>query len=735
MRQVPRSKTGFKAYIPAVLLFAAAVTACGDGGSDQAPRITDIRTLSNRADFISGGDALTEVTFAASIAPERVKVYLNGSDITAAFTRRPDGRLLGIVQGLQVGKNEVSARVVDGGTEGPLTTLNVINHPIGGPIFSGPQIQPWVCETDKVGLGPAIDAQCNAKTVVDWLYKSTDPSKTSLQPYDPDKPPSDIADTATESGATVKFIVRRETGTMNRGIYALAVVADPAKSLSPLSPPAGWNGALHYHLAGGALPQQRQGPINVATLENPRNLALDIPQLAKGYASAASTLTVFGQQMNSVVAAETISMIKEKVVEQLGEIKFTIADGSSGASIQMNQIVNAYPGLLDGITPSLTIPDVWSSNVEVQDCSLLARYFDTTSPAMWHDVTQQNAVWQNADLTPGTCRAWVNTNHLDVALMNPASTSCFYAPGTGTLSAPSSNPILAWFYNALTNVTGSRCTLQDYQRNLFGLRPDGFAERPYDNVGVQYGLVALRAGKITPEQFVDLNEKVGGRDIDWNWQAQRVAASSVALARLYRTGQYNLLNNSNATPIIDNKACINSEIHSCFNSFKLRERLRESTGSVSSHVLMLNKPSSDLSNLDMLARWVRAIKADTSSDAMAVKVQRAKPADAVDMCWINNQKVTDFNACLAANPYYGDSRTGAGSAITVSNAKCQLVPMDRTSYTVNFTDPQWARLQASFPDGVCDWTKPGVGKSAVVPWLTFDAVPGGQEMPLPPTAH
>ena len=36
---------------------------------------------------------------------------------------------------------------------------------------------------------------------------------------------------------------------------------------------------------------------------------------------------------------------------------------------------------------------------------------------------------------------------------------------------------------------------------------DGFANRPYDNVGVQYGLRALQSGTITAEQFVDLNEK------------------------------------------------------------------------------------------------------------------------------------------------------------------------------------------------------------------------------------
>ena len=43
------------------------------------------------------------------------------------------------------------------------------------------------------------------------------------------------------------------------------------------------------------------------------------------------------------------------------------------------------------------------------------------------------------------------------------------------------------------------------------------ARRPTDdNVGVQYGFKALLAGKITTEEFVTINERVGGFDIDAN---------------------------------------------------------------------------------------------------------------------------------------------------------------------------------------------------------------------------
>ena len=41
----------------------------------------------------------------------------------------------------------------------------------------------------------------------------------------------------------------------------------------------------------------------------------------------------------------------------------------------------------------------------------------------------------------------------------------------------------------------------------------GFGRNPYSNEGVQYGLRALMSGEILPEQFVDLNDKIGGRRI------------------------------------------------------------------------------------------------------------------------------------------------------------------------------------------------------------------------------
>jgi hypothetical protein len=73
-------------------------------------------------------------------------------------------------------------------------------------------------------------------------------------------------------------------------------------------------------------------------------------------------------------------MLKEHIVETLGEIRYTLSNGASGGSILQHLVANAYPGLLDGIQPSATLQDLWTTNTEAQDCGLLVRYFNSTSP-------------------------------------------------------------------------------------------------------------------------------------------------------------------------------------------------------------------------------------------------------------------------------------------------------------------------------------------------------------------
>ena len=58
--------------------------------------------------------------------------------------------------------------------------------------------------------------------------------------------PANVAMTTTLNGVTVPFVVRLETGTMDRGIYQNAVLFDPTSdpAPTPFTPPKGWNSRL-----------------------------------------------------------------------------------------------------------------------------------------------------------------------------------------------------------------------------------------------------------------------------------------------------------------------------------------------------------------------------------------------------------------------------------------------------------------------------------------------------------
>ena len=122
-------------------LAALAVSGGATSASSQAGGVDDITVVSNRADLISGGDALVSVDLSAN--PRSIRVELNGANITDAFAVRPNGRYEGLVTGLEVGKNILRVRPGNGVGR----WIEITNHPIGGPVFTGEQIQPWLCRT------------------------------------------------------------------------------------------------------------------------------------------------------------------------------------------------------------------------------------------------------------------------------------------------------------------------------------------------------------------------------------------------------------------------------------------------------------------------------------------------------------------------------------------------------------------------------------------------------------
>ncbi|WP_218952267.1 DUF6351 family protein [Amycolatopsis anabasis] len=691
--------------VTAILAAATALGLAVPAAASAAPAEVRIQVLSNRADLVSGGDALVEVSVSG---PERPRIDVDGRDVTGRFAPEPGGRFVGLVDGLKNGANVLSARIPGRGAR-----LTITNHPIGGPVFAGPQVRPWACGTVAAGLGEPVDAQCNAPSVRSYVYRNA--VTGTFLPYDPAHPPLPalVAKTTTDQGRTVPYVVRVEKGTMDRGIYQLAVLDEPGGEDLP---PA-WNHKLSVRFEGGAGAHHSQdAPPDV----------LDHVALSRGFLVATSGLLVHASNENQVVSAEALMMLKERIVERYGRIRYTIGNGCSGGSIQQQLIAGMYPGLLDGIQPTCSYPDLWTTGTEVADCHLLLNYFNHTAPLQWLDPVRRAAVDGHQSVL--NCGAWEAAFG---GLVDPAAAANCNLPADQV-------------YHPRTNPGGVRCAVQDYQKAVWGPRPqDGFAKRPLDNVGVQYGLNALNRGVITPEQFTDLNARVGGTGIDWNLQPGRIEADPGAAEIAHRTGQITDARQLATVPIIDLRPYIELEIHTSFHSYQMRAKLDRDNGGHANQVIW-TFPVTDLAlpfpngvlekSFVLLDQWLAGIERDSGSAPLAAKVIRNKPGTAVDTCWILGARVTDPARCAAAYPHYGDSRIAAGSPLADDIVKCQLKPLTPTDYRVSFTEQQWARLELAFPGGVCDWTKPGVGQRASTPWTTFANGPGGRPLGPPPVS-
>ena len=68
----------------------------------------EIRTLSNRADLISDGDALVEVSVPKTVPMKKVTLLLNGADVRRSFVAdETRARFRGVVTGLRGGRQHV----------------------------------------------------------------------------------------------------------------------------------------------------------------------------------------------------------------------------------------------------------------------------------------------------------------------------------------------------------------------------------------------------------------------------------------------------------------------------------------------------------------------------------------------------------------------------------------------------------------------------------------------------
>jgi hypothetical protein len=690
-------------------VFAALMAMAAGAAQAAATQGLQINVLSSRADLVSGGQALTSIALPSGTDPATVTVTLNGNDVTSQFAQRPNGQFEGLMSGLANGPNTVTATLPGGAT----TSATIINHPIGGPVFTGPQVQPWVCQSG------ATDAQCDAPSTSAYYYK--DAATGQFDSYDPSNPPpaAEIATTTTDNGTTVPYIVRVETGYLDRDQYSYAMLWQPNQPWAPWAPQPQWDHKLviTHGASCGADHTTSTAP---STLYD--------PALSRGMGVMSTAMDNAGHDCSLLTEAESLIMAKERFVDEFGTLRYTIGTGCSGGSLVQQQVANAYPGVYQGILPQCSFPDSWSTGQELADYQLTRDYFE--NPSEW-----------------GTGIAWTPTQIAAVQghpnYANSVELSTLYWPSLADPTYPCAGVTAAQRWSP-SNPTGTRCDLEDYMINLFGpyqgTNPNSYAGIPLDNVGVQYGLLPLEDGTITPQQFIDLNQKIGGFDHNAVHTSSRFAADEPALTNDYRGGAVNETTNLTAVPIIDLRGPDAGSFHDAYRSWTIRARLQQVEGHFPKNDViwfgetpLIGDPNYAAEALVAMDQWLSAVEADHRNVSLEQKVADDRPATVHDQCSDIpdvDQVVVPGVGEVCQSPVlqtrFATPRMEAGESVNTDQEKCQLKPLRQSDYSpVTFTAQQWTELQQLFPHGVCNWSKPGVDQQPTVRWQTYQDAAGG----------
>lgn len=795
-----------------VALLCALVAACGGGGRGDDNGPVTIRTVSNRADLVSDGDALVEITAPPGISRDGMNVALNGADVSAAFVEQGRGRFLGLVTGLAAGANTLTTTAKANGALG--ARLTITNASRGGPVFSGPQLAPYYCATptaqaaagstpatNESGLSGMPDAGCNIATEYKVYYRTTTAAQSAANPsgcstglpdpsaasngvtgvitpatppanpcwktYVAGSSPADMATARTSDGLSVPFVVRVERGTMNRGIYDIVVLFDPAKAWTPLSPQTTWNRKIYYSFGSSTGQPRRQSrtTVNWTTLE---------AQLAAGYLVAQNSMTDSSRNSNRVLMTETTMMMKEHIIDRYGPAIYTLGTGCSGGSINSNMNLSIMPGVLDGVVTTCTYPDSETTSLEVSDCTLLVEAYqrpemlNAWSGLLQSDINARKAAINGHQDQTG-CQAWFNLfGSNGKAGVYKQRTVTDHLTGAITQAATPTNncelPNVA-VYDPMDPATANfpRCNAWAWGESIWGRAGGGTQARDTrDNVGVQYGLGALLAGAITAEEFVVLNEIIGGTDRDSTPRAQRSVADQEALAIAYRSGIVASGANLAKAAILDLRGWDDSlanlppdtiappsafspvfGIHHQWFSFAIRDRIARDAGTSDSQAMwrfarggMVPSATLAAQATSAMDAWLTALVTDPSNRPIERKVRAARPDSTRDFCYLSGDASQSFKvfdpATCDADPYLrpaASPRQVAGGPRSEDILKCQRKPLSPAGYPgVLFTTGQWTRLEAVFASGVCDWSKPGVGQQAAQSPLTFQAGPGGQPL-------
>ncbi|MCE3605535.1 DUF6351 family protein [Massilia sp. P8910] len=732
----------------------AALVLAGCGGAVHIPdRNLSLTVLSSKPNEVSGGDARIAVSAAANL-PAPLTFRLNGQRIDPPMVAAGT-RMEGVVSGLAEGRNTLEASYTDHGGREVLARLVLVNYPVTGPMFTGPQQQPFVCRTQESGLGQplvdnhegighpvfdaaAIDAPgrrvvgysryCAINTQVHYFYHTGE----GFKPFDPatgyTTPPADLK-TITLNGASVPFVVRVEAGTINRFVYTIAMLAPSAAraDAAPQFDTAAWNRKLVYWLRGGVGIGHQQGTaiwFSGGLRGAERQIISRI--LAQGYAVASSSGNEAGVHYNMRLAEETATMTKEHFIEAVGQPLFTIGIGGSGGAVQQYLFAQNRPQLLDAGIPVQSYPDMVTQTIPVADCPLLEQYF---SDEVALDPASPWKTWSRRSLIEGSNASDTVVNPITD---KPGSSECIngWQGAVPTVVNPVyKDPryeLVAQNYGYPPDVFAKvKWTHWNDLANIYGTDSDGFAPNSLDNVGVQYGLGALAAGQIGKDEFLRVNACVGSwkapsRFVMWDMAADpfdarnmqrsatcrdpgglpapRRAGDLPAMRAAYTSGHV-FTGQRLDMPMIDLRPYLEPvlNMHNARQSFSARARLLGTNRAAARHqVIWFTTPESDqpahtIDALGVLDRYLSTGSAPAQFTDSCFAASGAVIAAGASV-WDGILNQRPKGACSAAFPVYASPRMVAGESIKGDVFKCKLKPV--AAALRDGTYPEAARFSA-----------------------------------------
>lgn len=566
--------------------------------------------------------------------------------------------------------------------------------------------------------------ECQADTLVEYRYMDTNGDRQTLDP-NATVLPADIAqiDTSTMVGMDeldlgglekIPYLYRYERGTLpdTRFIYSIAMLVPFDEVLAGGNEASTdyWNHRLVYSFGGGVGIGHSQGKLSGGDSQLDAALRL-------GNAVVYSSGTRTSVHYNLLLASRVANELKAKFVDTYSDPVYTVGIGGSGGGIQ--QYVNAQnnPDLLDGLIAEYTYPDMTTQTINVGDCELLEYYMDVTDGdnPRWKDwdnrkiIQGQNTIegftsdWQKVTGATGSSECIEGWRGATPLALNPnfglaAGMDDVLLPYAGELMGkavkgeapiPDDFPDLGRLLRVGDDPSQwTMWTHWDDVKEAYGVDPKtGLARVPWDNTGVQYGLRAVANGQMTPEEFLDLNAKIGS----WKSTSDNVKESCGMVTQMtdetlgafakaiglcegddldqYSSRQMNLAEGDGIAPrtVADEQAITNAfesglefdgklgrdvpildvrhyledqlDMHNVHQSFVARERIKRAMGDADNQVIwwLDARPEEDEKATEKLLdgafrvmdEWVLAL--DASEDGTTAA--SVKPEKAVDTCW------------------------------------------------------------------------------------------------------